>query len=99
MPTPIDQLRVEDFSLPDGQLLSLQRDDVAISCSVDSVRRLPAHHLRTHPPFAVTLRGPQTPSLPQGMASLRHPTRGLLELFIVPIGPCDGGLGYELTFN
>ena len=99
MPMPIDQLRAEDFSSLRDQSLSLCCGDTQITCHIDSVRLLPPHALRSQPPFAVVLRGPRSPSLPQGMASLRHPAHGVLEVFVVPIGPCGDGVGYELTFN
>lgn len=35
----------------------------------------------------------------QGTYILEHPDHGELELFMVPIGPDDEGMRYELTFS
>ena len=99
MPVQLDELQAEDFSTLQTQTLPLSTNAGEVGCHVDSVRLLRPHALRQVPPFAVVLRGPRTPSLPQGMASLQHPVHGALDVFIVPIGPCGDGLGYEITFN
>ena len=58
-------------------------------------------------PFSLLFQGPLTPALPQGIYSLLHQKLGLLELFIVPLGPGEaaapGGartvMRYEVTFG
>jgi hypothetical protein len=52
---------------------------------VTQAARGPSGTLRT--PFAVTFHGPIEPILPQGIYRLEHEQLGVLELFIVPIGP------------
>ena len=44
-------------------------------------------------------RGPLAPVMPQRIYPLAHETLGSLELFIVPIGPRDGGMVYEAIFT
>jgi len=95
----LDELQAEDFSALLGHKLVLMSSAGEVGCCVEAVRPLPLHALRRLPPFAVILRGPRGRSLPQGMYALGHPARGVLDVFIVPIGTCGDGLGYEITFN
>jgi hypothetical protein len=50
-------------------------------------------------PFSVLFRGPSAPVMPQRIYALAHQTLGSLDLFIVPIGPRDGGMVYEAIFT
>lgn len=95
----LDQLRPEDFETLLGQRLAVGLVDALVDCELTQVRRLPAHSLRTTPPFALLLRGPRDQPLGQGIYPLQHPAHGQLDLFIVPVGPDGAGLGYEITFN
>ncbi|MBC8162713.1 MAG: hypothetical protein H7Z42_15995 [Roseiflexaceae bacterium] len=38
-------------------------------------------------------------ALPQHIYSLTHAVLGQLELFLVPIGPVPGGMGYQAIFS
>jgi hypothetical protein len=49
--------------------------------------------------FSVFFKGPQWPRLSQGIHALVHPEAGRLELFLVPLGPRDGGQSYEAVFS
>ncbi len=95
----LNQLCPEDFEPLVGHSLPVELRGTMIACEVSQVRRLPQHALRAHPPFAVILRGPREQPLGQGTYALIHPEHGRLDLFMVPIGPDSGGLGYEITFN
>jgi hypothetical protein len=50
-------------------------------------------------PFAIVLRGPHTPVLPQRTYELSHPALGTFGLFLVPIGPDATGMRYEAVFG
>jgi hypothetical protein len=50
-------------------------------------------------PFALTLKGPATPVLPQQIYPLENAALGRHELFIVPIGPDQGRMRYEVIFT
>jgi hypothetical protein len=50
-------------------------------------------------PFALELKGPLTPVLPQQIYPLEHATLGRHELFMVPVGPAQGGMRYEVIFT
>src|SRR5436190_17668454 len=71
---------------------------VPVELHVDTVAPLPAHRFR-EAPFSLILRGPATPSLPQGTYAMHHPRLGPVELFLVPIARDAEGTRYEVTFN
>jgi hypothetical protein len=48
--------------------------------------------------FSLEFRGPAGPVLPQATYRLEHGELGMLELFLVPIGPDADGMRYEAAF-
>jgi hypothetical protein len=62
------------------------------------VRKL-GQALRKGGAFALTFLSPPGPFLPQSIYPLDHPALGTLELFLVPLGPKDGGNSYEAVFT
>ena len=49
-------------------------------------------------PFSLLFCGPLAPLLPQRIYPLQHAELGVLEIFIVPLGPDDAGMRYEAVF-
>ena len=94
----LDALKPEDFESLIGGVLVLEVSGDPVECEITEVRRLPPHAVRAHP-FSVILRGPRSRPLAQGTYPLRHPQHGRLDLFVVPVGPDQAGLCYEITFN
>ncbi|MSR13601.1 MAG: hypothetical protein EXR86_03370 [Gammaproteobacteria bacterium] len=54
------------------------------------------HHRQ---PFLLLFSGPVAPLLPQRIYHLEHQSLGGIDLFLVPIGPHESGIGYEAVFN
>ena len=50
-------------------------------------------------PFSLIFRAPPGTPLPQRIYRLHHEELGLLELFLVPIGPDADGMCYEAVFS
>jgi hypothetical protein len=50
-------------------------------------------------PFDLIFIGPLSPILPQGIYRMEVEGSAPLEIFIVPIGPEGGGMGYQAVFN
>ena len=50
-------------------------------------------------PFSVLFQGPMEILLPQAIYRFEHHEMEPFELFIVPIGPAQGGLLYEAIFT
>ena len=91
-------MRREDFAALDAPLrVVLAVGEVALT--VKSTHALPPHPLRATPPFSVILQGPRDKALPQGTYAIEHPSRGRLDLFLVPIGQSAAAIDYEAIFN
>jgi hypothetical protein len=50
-------------------------------------------------PFALLFRVEKGPTLPQKIYPLEHDRLGLLDLFLVPVGPDEVGMRYEAVFS
>jgi hypothetical protein len=50
-------------------------------------------------PFSLIFLGPAAPVWPQRIYRVDHRALGSLDLFLVPIGPRDGGMQYEAIFS
>jgi hypothetical protein len=50
-------------------------------------------------PFSVVFRGPKDTRLPQRIYRFEHEPMGVIEMFIVPIGPDEIGMRYEAVFT
>ncbi len=50
-------------------------------------------------PFSLIFRDPNKTYLPQKIYRIEHAELGTLDLFLVPIGPDEHGMCYEVVFN
>jgi hypothetical protein len=57
------------------------------------------HHTGARRGFSLVFQSAEAGHLRQGTYPLEHAQLGTLELFLVPIGPKDGGMRYEAVFN
>ena len=48
--------------------------------------------------FSLLFVAPQGPWLPQAIYPVEHSSLGAMEIFLVPIGPLEGGNGYQAIF-
>ena len=49
--------------------------------------------------FSLLFAAPAGTSLPQAIYPIHHPALGVMEIFLVPIGPVAGGSGYQAIFS
>jgi hypothetical protein len=49
--------------------------------------------------FSIVLKSALPGHLPQAIYTVEHPQMGSMDLFLVPIGPREGGMCYEAVFN
>lgn len=49
--------------------------------------------------FSLRFLGPPRPILPQAIYRLENAAMGHLDIFLVPLGPKDGGMRYEAIFT
>lgn len=99
---------LEDFSLATfaghiGDEFQLEMTGAeAVSLSLTRAQPLGSetgNHAGGRAPFSLEFSGPATPILPQATYHFGHATIGEFEMFIVPLGPADGGMRYEAIFT
>lgn len=96
----IENLTIADFECLEGETVDLLFDDQIVPAEVLSAT--PGTHSTpgSRHPFSVILRaGPPDKHQPQGTYGLNHPQHGQLQLFMVPIGPDEQGMRYEISFS
>jgi hypothetical protein len=49
--------------------------------------------------FSLIFVAPKGPWLPQGIYPVPHPVLGMMEIFLVPVGPAFGGNSYQAIFT
>ena len=97
----LDQLTVERFAALLHQTFRVRLDDLALDLELVEAQGLKSHgrSAGNRQPFSILFRGPLRPILPQRVYPLDHPALGVLEIFLVPVGPDDIGQRYEAIFN
>jgi hypothetical protein len=80
----------EDFRIP--------TEEGAIALKLVEVRRL-GRALREGGAFSLSFLSPPGPILPQAIYPLDNAALGTVELFLVALGPKDGGNSYEAVFT
>lgn len=104
----LEKLTIQDFSglLNETFQLELDSDEGDIRITVFDMALVEVSPLgeRQSAPgmrkgFSILFKGPESPLLTQKIYSLTHEKLGTLPLFIVPIGPGNGGMLYEAVFN
>ena len=103
----LEQLTVTEFERRLGQSFVLHRADggnlvlvLAEAQATSSVRGPGSGGAPGRLPFSLLFSGPAEPRLAQGIHTLTMPGEtGTLDLFLVPIGPYAGGMGYEAVFT
>ena len=100
-----ETLSISDFTPLVGAAFTIRFPDGTLELTLDAVEprgvRAPRPEipdLRTEP-FSLVFLGPLHPVLPQQTWDLSHPALGARSIFLVPIGPKDGGMRYEAVFN
>jgi hypothetical protein len=93
----LDALTVTDFESHAGDTFRLLATP-EIELKLAQVRRH-GQALREGGAFSLFFLAPPGKFLPQAIYPLVHPELGTLEIFIVPIGPMDGGNGYQAVFT
>ncbi len=82
-----------------GQKVTFSSDDVSFEADVQQLDRLPQHGDDAHQPFSVIFLAENPEPFEQQTYSMTHSQIDELLIFLVPIGPGDGGMRYEAVFN
>jgi len=93
-------------------LAILKLDDFASHCDADFEMEIPGGTVplklvqadptgasrREGGAFSLLFAAPAGTALPQAIYPIKHPSLGMFEIFLVPIGPLAGGNGYQAIF-
>jgi len=95
---PLADLTAADFEPHVGAIFRLAAGTGDIALKLAEVRRL-GQAVREGGAFSLTFLSPAGPFLPQAVYPIAHPALGALDIFLVPLGPRDGGIAYEAIFT
>jgi Domain of unknown function (DUF6916) len=99
----LDTLRLEDFAPRIGERFRLSADaEHSIDVTLLEATALGAaarSQAARRAPFSVVFLGPAAPVWPQRIYRVEHDVIGSFDLFLVPLGPRDGGMMYEAVFT
>lgn len=98
MSKSVASLTAADFEPLSGETFTLDTGRGELALQLKEVRRR-GSAVRDDGAFSLDYRSPPGPFLPQGTYPITHPALGTLDLFIVPLGPKDGGNSYEIIFT
>ncbi|MCS3453513.1 MULTISPECIES: DUF6916 family protein [Bradyrhizobium] len=92
------KLHIDDFTPHQDAEFEMQAADRAVALKLAKVE--PAGNSgRPGGAFSLLFTGPKGAWLPQAIYPVRHPARGVMEIFLVPIGPLGDGNGYQAVFT
>jgi hypothetical protein len=98
MPVDIAELTAADFEPQLESSFHIPLPTGELELRLVGVRRL-GKALREGGAFSLTFISPPGPFLAQAIYPLTHPSLGTFGLFLVPLGPKDGGNIYEAVFT
>lgn len=98
MPGLID-LTVDSFAPLQGSTFQLRAPHGLIPLELVEVAPLGHGREGARVPFSLRFLASDATHLAQGIWPLEHPVLGLLELFLVPLGPREGRMQYEAIFS
>ena len=98
MPKALLELTVDDFEPHSGKNFQLAAPNGTLDLQLIEVRRL-GQALREGGAFSLTFQSAPGPFVPQATYPIAHPELGTLEIFVVPLGPKNGGNQYEVIFT
>ncbi len=91
-------LKIDDFAPHRGVLFDMQTSDSVVPLTLTNVEASGASG-RAGGAFSLLFVAPQGPWLSQAIYSIKHPSLGMMEIFLVPVGPLPGGNGYQADFG
>ena len=97
----LDQLTSADFAPYQGQDFHINYGgQQPLTVRLTKVTSLKASaHFKGRSPFSLLFHGPKEYYLRQGTYRMEHSQMGSADFFIVPVGPDENGMGYEVVFG
>ena len=97
----LEGFRLQTFADHLGETFRVDGDSGVVELRLAAAAAAPQHPAKPQgrAPFSIVFVGPLEPILPQRIYRFEHEELGILELFIVPIGPDESGMQYEAVFG
>jgi hypothetical protein len=98
---PLDSLNDADFTTRIGETFRMRLNaeewlDLVLA-EVHAHTYAPPNQKRRG--FSLTFRSALPKAAPQATYTVKHAEMGTMDVFLVPVGPKDGGMCYEAVFN
>jgi hypothetical protein len=93
----LTKLAIDDFTPHQGAIFNMQIAGGVVPLRLAKVNSSGGGQ-RPGGAFSLLFVAPAGTWLPQAIYPVSHPARGAMEIFLVPVGPLDGGNGYEAIF-
>lgn len=91
------KLHIDDFTPHQGAEFEMQTAEGVVPLKLAKVEAA-GNSGRPGGAFSLLFTTPKGAWLPQAIYPVRHPALGLMEIFLVPIGPLADGNGYQAIF-
>ncbi|MBR1164845.1 hypothetical protein JQ569_37400 [Bradyrhizobium elkanii] len=92
------KLHIDDFAPHRDVEFPMQAADRVVALKLAKVE--PAGNSgRPGGAFSLLFAAPKEAWLPQAIYPVRHPALGVMEIFLVPVGPLGDGNGYQAVFT
>jgi hypothetical protein len=91
-------LRIDDFTPHLDAVFDMQTAAGAVPLKLAKVDPV-GDSGRAGGAFSLIFVAPQGPWLTQGIYPVPHPVLGMMEIFLVPVGPAFGGNSYQAIFT
>ena len=95
--TDLATLKIDDFAPQCDSVFDMQTGDGVVPLKLVKVDPAGASG-RVGGAFSLVFVAPKGPWLPQAIYPVKHPSLGMMEIFLVPIGPLPSGNGYQAIF-
>ena len=93
---------IKSTEFKEGQIFNVANDQQQVKLTVkqvDLLKGADSNNRENREPFSLLLMGDKDINLEQGLYRVEVTGCGELELFMVPLGPDDNGMIYEIVFN
>jgi hypothetical protein len=91
-------LSIDDFTPHRDAVFDMQTADGVVALKLVKVDAA-GDSGRAGGAFSLIFMTPKGPWLPQAIYPVTHPALGVMEIFLVPVGPTQGGNGYQAIFT
>ena len=95
----LEEITHKSFESIVSETVELRAGEFSFRADVESVDLLRKSSGQERDAFSVVLQAHDLDNHGQQMYQLSHPGLGDLTLFMVPIGPGESGMRYEIIFN